>query len=48
MARQKVEICLKKENHFDHKNFVTFLAKVGTIILNLFEDRAFAKINPKM
>ena len=31
MARYRVEICLKKKKHPEHKYFVTFVTKVGTI-----------------
>ena len=30
MANSKVEICLKKKTHPEHKYFVTFVTKFGT------------------
>ena len=30
MASKKVEICLKKKTHPEHKYSVTFVSKVGT------------------
>ena len=39
MASEKVEICLKEKNPPEHKYFVTFVSKVGTItifVCNIF------------
>ena len=33
MANKKVEICLKKKTHPEHKYSVTFVSKVGTIMV---------------
>ena len=37
----KLEICLKKKNHPEHKYSVTFVSKVGTVIALRLPARFF-------